>query len=120
MARPARGAADRRRPDRPSTGDLRPCPFCRVGSMVFKERHRFGADLAPAWVCQNPACGYRNVVRQPTPVAESSAAFVRASKAVHAEAQRAAMKARAQVARAKPRLASDETRLSREKPRKRS
>jgi hypothetical protein len=86
--------------------------------MVFKERHRFGADLAPAWVCQNPGCGYRNVVRLPTPVVESSAALVRSAKAVEAKARRTAMQARAHVARTKRRMDSQEV-LSRDKSKKR-
>ena len=58
-----RPAADRRGADRPQNGDIRVCPKCHTGHVEFSERYRRGGGFAPAWVCDNPGCGFEYRVR---------------------------------------------------------
>ena len=68
---------DRRSP-RPMEGDTKPCPQCH-GMLVFNRHcavltvgaaHQTGSErgdrirYAPAWVCRNGGCDYRDVVSE--------------------------------------------------------
>jgi hypothetical protein len=66
--------------------------------MVFQEQY---SPHGPAWVCQNPDCGYRQFLR-PLP---SAAELIRASKEIQADARRTAMKSRAKAQQATRRIA---------------
>jgi PAS domain-containing protein len=76
--------------------------------MRFDERHPFERQNAPAWVCTNPACGYRTMVRKrdslsaapPSPSVARARSLTREVKSVRARARREAMKSRAHVDRA--------------------
>ena len=78
MAPSSRRTAERQYADQPADGDLQTCPFCRAGSMIFREQQRFDDGVMPAWVCDNPDCGYRARFRKPQQRSSSKSA---ASKA---------------------------------------
>lgn len=94
---------ERRRGDRPKTGDVRACPRCRVGEIEFNERYRVDGQTIPAWLCDNAQCGYRELVRVPTTAAAKSR---RRARAIRADAQRLAMRVRATTDRSKKLLES--------------
>ena len=73
MAPSSRRTAERQYADQPD-GDLQTCPFCRAGSMIFHEQQTFDDGVMPAWVCDNPDCGYRALVRKPQQRSSKSAA----------------------------------------------
>lgn len=75
------------------------CPFCRAG---FLQPERMASAHHPAWVCDNPDCGYRVI----------AADLIRASKAHSAHARRKLMKARAVIARATRGVAKTRERLN--------
>jgi hypothetical protein len=107
MKTPSRGSApkrpERRRGNRPKTGDVRACPRCRLGEIEFNERYRVDGQTIPAWLCDNAQCGYRELVRVPmTPAGESR----RRARAIRADAQRLAMRVRATADRSKKLLES--------------
>lgn len=56
-------STERRSPDRPHAGAVKPCPFCRAGSLVFTEVYQEHGGIVPAWACENPECEYRQFVR---------------------------------------------------------
>lgn len=78
MKTPSRGSApkrpERRRGNRPKTGDVRACPRCRLGEIEFNERYRVDGQTIPAWLCDNAQCGYRELVRVPMTPAGSRVA----------------------------------------------
>jgi len=65
---PQQAPLERRSVDRPRSGAARPCPFCRAGSLIFDEAYRpsAGQGVAPAWLCENPTCEYRQFARTET------------------------------------------------------
>jgi hypothetical protein len=82
---------------------VRPCPRCAHGRIEFNDRYRFDGSPRPAWLCDNPRCGFQDVVRSPM---LSRRAMLRASKAVQAHAMRTALKAHARIVRAKNHITS--------------
>ena len=98
-----RSTSDRRRADRPKTGDVRLCSRCRTGEAEFNERYRVDGQTIPAWLCDNPQCGYRELVRTRNPAAAESR---RVAREVRADARRLAMRARATTDRSKKLLES--------------
>ena len=94
-----------RRPagDRPAESDHGLCPFCRAGVLQYRKGRPDTKRGASAWVCDNPACGYRLLTDD----------LIRASKERQAMARRAAMKARARAERSQQRIAQNDTRVRR-------
>jgi hypothetical protein len=85
---------------RPRSGDLRVCPFCRAGSIVFNETHDDDEGASPAWVCENPSCGYRVLVRKsPKRRPSTGKNSVETSHQLNARARRVMMKSTARVDR---------------------
>ena len=76
--------------------------------MVFQERY---LQNSPAWLCQNPDCGYRHFLR-PLP---TTAELIRASKDIEASARRSAMTDRARTQRAKRQIARTGQRFTQKK-----
>lgn len=72
--------------------------------MVLQEQY---SPNGPAWVCQNPDCGYRQFLR-PLPPADE---LIRAPKEVQADARRTAMKARAKAELASRHITRTDERL---------
>ena len=107
MRTPSPGSApkrpERRRGDRPKTGDVRACPRCGVGELEFNERYRVDGQAIPAWLCDNAQCGYRDLVRAPTTLAAESR---RRARAIRAGTHRLAMRVRATTDRSKKLLES--------------
>ena len=90
---------ERRAPDRPVEGDRRLCPFCHVGSMVFREEYGSETPIGPAWVCESPECGYRTLLRHSDRAAQrAEVERARALRARSVKAHRTAMKVRARAA----------------------
>jgi hypothetical protein len=89
---------DRRTAPRPRDGDIQSCPYCRAGSLQFRERPP-AADNAPAWFCDNPSCGYRTFAR--STAGQSMDERHRAVKERSARAHRQSMAIRARVERLK-------------------
>jgi len=63
-----RPRVERRNNLRPSNGDAAVCPKCLARSLEFNERYRLPSGSGkltrtPAWVCDQPACGYYRRVR---------------------------------------------------------
>jgi len=104
----ARSGSERRGANRPTDGDVRPCPFCRAGAMTFFERSAVDGQDGPLWICTSPQCGYRTAVRESSELIlaeRETNARVRAhgrkqQSDLQARARRAAMKSRARIARA--------------------
>jgi len=103
----------RRGQDRPREGDTRPCPFCRAGLLVFAERVPFGATNVPAWVCENATCGYRALARR-----KSLKQRLDQSQRLYADSQRAMMRAKSRIERAKRQLTESSERVRKRKTRK--
>lgn len=99
---------DRRGADRPKPGDVRSCPNCARGRIEFNERYRLGEGPTPAWLCDNPACGFVHIVRSRRSALEQ---VLTDAKRVEAIARRSAMKARAQIERARTRIAQTKVRI---------
>jgi hypothetical protein len=56
---------ERRGVGRPRNGDVTPCPKCVVSMCDFNERYRTpGLGVTPAWICDSPQCGYRELLRK--------------------------------------------------------
>jgi hypothetical protein len=93
-AMPAAGRPEeRRRVGRPRNGDTKPCPKCAASMCDFNDRYRVaGAGVVPAWICDSPACRYREVVRRADHIA-AARPFIRNSRAVRTGARRLMMKA---------------------------
>jgi hypothetical protein len=90
---------ERRRVGRPQNGDTKPCPKCAESICDFNDRYRFpGSGIAPAWICDSPTCGYREMVR-------ARDGSIRSSRELQARAKRQMMKARALTERFRARLA---------------
>ncbi len=103
---------DRRRPDRPKNGDRRTCPGCGQPGCEFNACYRFGDGTIPIWVCDVPACSYREVLRRPLSLGTpSSQATVSEAKEVQARARRTIMRSAARAARARRHIADSTTRL---------
>lgn len=98
---------NRRADDRPTTGDVRPCPYCRAGSIVFNEQNRLDDRVSPAWVCENPACGYRVFARAVKSARKRTRLPTKAigtSTQVHAKARPTVLKAKAPIVRSRQRI----------------
>jgi hypothetical protein len=94
-----RKSRDRRRAGRPQNGDTKPCPKCVESVCDFNERYRVpGSGIAPGWICDSPACGYRELVR-------ARDGSIRSSRELQARARRQIMRARALTERFRARLA---------------
>ena len=96
---------ERRSANRAQNGDLRPCR-CGRGAAEFNERYRVNGVPMPAWVCD--ACGTRVLAR----AIDCARDVLRASKEVHAQARRTAMKARARIERSRKQLAAHRDRVA--------
>jgi hypothetical protein len=105
-----RSSAEWRDPDRPLSGDIRPCPSCGTGQLEFNERYRLDGQPTAAWLCDNAACGFHEILG-PETRPRTRAELLRASRQTEARAKRIAMKARAQVARLKKGIAISKARL---------
>jgi hypothetical protein len=102
--RPAGRSEERRRVGRPQNGDTKPCPKCTASMCDFNDRYRVpGAGVVPAWICDSPACRYREAVRQ-TDTTAAGRVFIRNSRAVRIGARRLMMKAWFLVHRSRTRL----------------
>jgi hypothetical protein len=79
---------ERRGADRPFNGDRRVCPKCGNRALEFNTRWRLplqtGRSLAlPAWICDEPSCGFRCAARRTDHVLmKSQAARQRAERAL--------------------------------------
>jgi hypothetical protein len=108
-----RSRKEHRASTRPRPGDLRLCPFCRGGSIVFNEQYENDGIVTPAWVCDNPLCGYRVLARrgerQPQPAAKGRVA---SSKQLNARARRTVMKSTARVNRSLRRIDTTKQRVN--------
>jgi len=101
---------ERRRADRPQTGDLKLCPKCRLHNCEFNPRYRFpDGAVGPAWLCEAAGCGFREMVRSTPGLTGHD--LVRQSRDVQAVAQRKIMKSRSKTARSLERIAATETRV---------
>jgi hypothetical protein len=97
---------DRRRLDRPQNGDTKLCPKCAAAACDFNDHYRIpGSGIAPAWICDSPSCGYRELVR-------SRDGSIRTSRDLQARVKRQMMRARALTARFRARLARSRTKES--------
>lgn len=104
---------DRRRPDRPKNGDRRTCPGCGQPGCEFNACYRFDGETIPTWVCDVPACAYREVLRRPRLLGSPHfRATVSEAKEVQARARRTIMRSAARTARAQRHIADSTTRLS--------
>jgi len=103
---PATGRSeDRRHAGRPQNGDTKPCPKCAESICDFNARYRVpGAGVVPAWICDSPACRYRELVRG-TDKTAAGQGLICGSPDVQARAKRLMMKARFLVYRSRTRLA---------------
>jgi hypothetical protein len=101
--------------DRPRTGDALPCPFCRAGSIVFTTQYHVDDTVTPAWVCENPECGYRIFARHSARTRDAHVLneSVRAAKQRSARARRTVMKSVARVDRSLRRIERTEERIAR-------
>jgi hypothetical protein len=98
-------SVERRRPGRPQNGDAKSCPNCGKSNCEFNERYRFeDVGIAPAWVCDSPRCGHRELVRGAGRPAAARAA-IRSSLELQARVKRQMMKARSLTERSQKRLA---------------
>jgi hypothetical protein len=100
---------ERRTALRPREGDLQSCPYCRAGSLQFRERPA-SAGHSPGWFCDNPSCGYRTFAR--STAGPSLDERCRAVKERSARAHRQSMAIRARVER----LKEDSARLRTARP----
>lgn len=94
---------DRRRAGRPQNGDTKPCPKC-ASSCDFNARYRLpDAGVVPAWICDSPACRYRELVRGADRT-QGLQELIRGSRYVKAFGKRLILRARFLVQRSRARL----------------
>jgi len=80
--------------------------------LEFNERYRFEGHTVPSWVCDNPSCRLREIVRADgmNPVA-ASRQLLRNSVEVQARAKRTMLKARSREHNSRKRVAKSRARL---------